>query len=133
MLCFRKNPIDRPTASELLDHPWILKYQKPLEVSSTTSSPILMAKKPTAQSLTRKVRSNSTLLNQMQEHAVVAGESLLAKKLQQRQQLGHLSTRQSMPVVSNTHVRPKPSHMHSLIDCSFPKGKSLLSRRVNLV
>ncbi|CAO3667237.1 hypothetical protein CU097_009917 [Rhizopus azygosporus] len=122
MLCFRKNPIDRPTASELLDHPWILKYQKPLEVSSTTSSPILMAKKPTAQSLTRKVRSNSTLLNQMQEHAVVAGESLLAKKLQQRQQLGHLSTRQSMPVVSNTHVRPKPSHMHSLIDCSFPKG-----------
>ncbi|ORE05910.1 hypothetical protein BCV72DRAFT_208357 [Rhizopus microsporus var. microsporus] len=26
-----------------------------------------------------------------------------------------------MPVVSNTHARPKPSHMHSLIDCSFPK------------
>lgn len=33
-----------------------------------------------------------------------------------------ITTRQSMPVVSNSYVK-QSRHKHSLIDCSFPKGK----------
>ncbi|RCI01969.1 hypothetical protein CU098_009991, partial [Rhizopus stolonifer] len=114
-LCFKKNPSERPSAQELLRHPWIKQHRKTLDVSSTTSSPSILMKKAGANP-SRSVKSKSTAV-------ATPGESSFAKKAQQKKTPGNLTTRQSMPVVSNDHVKPRrDKHIHDLIDCSFPKG-----------
>ncbi|KAG0793054.1 hypothetical protein G6F16_003887 [Rhizopus arrhizus] len=95
-LCFKKNPQDRPSAQELLRHPWVLQHKRPLDISSTTSSPSILMNKAVASEGKKQPRRTSDNNN-------------------------CITTRQSMPVVSNSYVK-QSRHKHSLIDCSFPKG-----------
>ncbi|KAI9250764.1 kinase-like domain-containing protein [Sporodiniella umbellata] len=114
-LCFRKDPLERPSAQELLRHPWIKKHEKALDISSTTSSPSILMKKATS-SYPRNLKSRS---------ATLESGSPLAKRAQPKKQSDHLTTiRQSTPAAPQERNKSKKEkHTHDLIDCSFPKGE----------
>lgn len=113
-LCFKKNPVERPTAQHLLHHPWV-------QHTIPSTGPI------------EPVRSNSTILNNYLKRTTKIDDKIileshdplptfqpstkLSSKLVPKKSL---MTRQSMPIVSNQYQH-KP-HEHNLIEGSFPKG-----------
>jgi serine/threonine protein kinase len=129
-LCFKKNPVERPTAQHLLHHPWVTQQSTipptcPITPVARSNSTILnnYLKKTTKKddkiildtSNPMKIMSPSpvapyyspisnTLIRQHELPTFQPSKSLFASKFNQRQDgKKSLLTRQSMPIVSNQY------------------------------
>lgn len=155
-LCFKKNPVERPTAQHLLHHPWVRQQQDQPCPSMTIPPPT------TTTTVIAPIRSNSTILNSYLKKATKKDDKInllehpmspsplapyyspitlptpngfSSSKLIPRKMDGKKSliTRQSMPIVSNQYQqaqRDQSAHVHNLIECSFPKGTQKDSSKI---
>ncbi|KAG2197477.1 hypothetical protein INT47_003085 [Mucor saturninus] len=142
-LCFKKNPVERPTAQHLLHHPWVRQQQEqPLTVGPIRSNSTILnsylkkaTKKDDKITLLEHPMSPSPLTPFYTPITLPTPNGFSSSKLIPRKMDGKKSliTRQSMPIVSNQYQQQQKQqqqqerdqsspHVHNLIECSFPKG-----------
>lgn len=139
-LCFKKNPVERPKAIHLLQHPWILQNDKIPHRSNNailqnylqkntrkedqfiiTESPFQHAPSASSISPHTPYHPSSPRTQQLATDSSVL-PSTPSKFLSKLQQQNTLKARQSMPIVANYQQPLSQQHTHDLIECSFPKG-----------